>query len=356
MKGKAIIPLVLGLGVGILAVKLAMDTIRKAQAGGKDVEMVMVVRMTQDIRAFDEIQQDMLEVVETSDTTLIPAEERIEDPSAVVGRVVSKSVSQGSVLMLSMLAPEGTPVGMVGRIPPGFRAVSVRIDEVTSAGFQIRPGDWVDVVVVMDVNSGTGAGRHTIAKVILQNVQVAAIGRSSDTGRGVGSQKSKPAQSATLFVAEADVPKLHLAVTQGRVTLAMRGADAGISENFTSATMDDLTGNKKPKTDKTDALDFMAKLFAQAQQANQSSPGNQIEDTEPAPTHSVMVVRPSAGGSTRDSTERITFANADSSVIINISAGLPTGNELIVGSSEDQPGSRNKQTKRPGASIGGRGK
>ncbi len=356
MKGRAVIPLVLGLGVGVLAVKLAMDTIRKAEAGGEKVETVMVVRMTQDIRAFDAIQKDMLEVIETSDTTLVPEKERIEDPETVIGRVVSKSVSQGSVLLHSMLAPEGTPIGMVGRIPPGFRAVSVRIDEVTSAGFQIRPGDWVDVVVVMDVKTGSGVGRQTISRVILQNVQVAAIGRSADTGRGMGSAKSKPAQSATLFVEVADVPKLHLAVTQGRVTLAMRGADAGITDSPVQSTMDDLTGDKKPTTkpDNTDSFDFMKKLMAMSQQTNHPTNHNPVVTNEPVPTYAVVVVRSSKGERTRDAMERITFANSNSAEIIDISAGLATGSAMIVGTSVDRSNSRNNGNGQLGVPVRGK--
>ena len=58
MKSKAIIPLVLGLAVGIATVKLAVNTIRKAQAGSQSIELVHTVRAKQDIDPYNEITAD----------------------------------------------------------------------------------------------------------------------------------------------------------------------------------------------------------------------------------------------------------------------------------------------------------
>ena len=49
MKSKAIIPLVLGLGMGLLAIKFGMDTLNKAKAAPVDLPTRPVVRATADI-------------------------------------------------------------------------------------------------------------------------------------------------------------------------------------------------------------------------------------------------------------------------------------------------------------------
>ncbi|MHC4695526.1 MAG: Flp pilus assembly protein CpaB [Planctomycetota bacterium] len=226
MKGRAIVPLVLGLCVGLVAVKYLVDTLQDAKGSTTESETISVVRATRDIDSFQKITLEFVELVETTDPTLAPSQERITSIEDVVGRVTAKAVPERAPILQSMLAPPDTPPGMVGRIPPGFRAVAVKIDEVTGVAYQLKPGSWVDVIVVMDVNSSTGrGGRETIAEVVLQRVQVAAIGRSvTRPSEGAGS-KMKPAKSATLFVADRDVPKLHLAATRGKLTLAMRGDD-----------------------------------------------------------------------------------------------------------------------------------
>ncbi|MBI4717136.1 MAG: Flp pilus assembly protein CpaB, partial [Planctomycetes bacterium] len=125
---------------------------------------------------------------------------------------------------------------------PGYRAVSVKIDEVSGVAYQVKPGDWVDVIVVMDIESGSrGRKKQTIAEVILQHIQVAAIGQVTSGPAGGGADaKVKPAKSATLIVPEDDVPKLHLAGTRGKITLAMRGADEQVTDKPLIAKSDEV--------------------------------------------------------------------------------------------------------------------
>ena len=120
----------------------------------------------------------------------------------------------------------------------------------------------------------------------------------------------KPARSATLLVPEEEVPKLHLAATRGKITLAMRGKDAGTVEDPPVAYGRELFGprrGKKPKVQET---------------APKWTPSPE-EVEEP---HSVSVYRGSPGqkGSKGPDVERITFADARSSKIIGFSLGPPT--------------------------------
>lgn len=224
MRAKAIIPLALGLGVGLFAVKFLVDFVKRAQGSNVEVQMVQIVRATQDISSFVEIRPEFVELVETTENSFISSQERIGSLEDVVGRVTGKAIPQHSPILNSMLAPEGTASGTKGKILPGYRAVSVKIDEVSGVAYQISPDDWVDVIVVMDVTTGARGGRKdTIAEVILQHVKVLAIGRG-DAGQASGGT-TRAAKSATLLVAEQDVPKLHLAGTRGKITLSMRGDD-----------------------------------------------------------------------------------------------------------------------------------
>jgi len=180
MKGKAIIPLVLGLCIGLVAIKLVVDTVKKAQASGKPKETVTVVRAAADINVGAEFVPELLEEVEVIPSGLVPANERVGSISDLEGRVAMKTIPQGSAVLKTMLAPEGTKPGMVARVPPGYRAFSVPISETSAVAFQFRPGDWVDVIVVMDIRSD-GRKTETISEVILQNIQVIAVGRSQSS-------------------------------------------------------------------------------------------------------------------------------------------------------------------------------
>jgi pilus assembly protein CpaB len=267
-----------------------------------------------DVGAYQQITAEMVELVETSDTMFAPAHDRITSLEDVIGRVAAKPLPQHSPILLSMLAPSGTPPGMVGRIPPGYRAVSVRIDEVTGVAYQVKPGDYVDVIVVMDVDTGSGARRReTIAEVILQNVQVAAIGQDS-SGPSSGGGKVKPAKSATLMVAEEDVPKLHLAATRGKITLAMRGDEDATPSLAGYARDSDVFAALR---DTTDAEETEVKpRIAISPEVKPVEP-----EPEPEPPYSVLVCRGSTQPNVPPVVGRITFENASSPNIIATSDG-----------------------------------
>ncbi len=313
MKRKAIIPLVLGLGIGLLAVKFGVDSIRRAQASNAARQSVTVVRAKQDIAGYEEIQKDMVETVETADSLFAPANERLDKVDLAIGRVASKPIPKNTPVLLSMLAPPGTRAGMVGRIPPGFRAVSVKIDEVSGVAYQVQPGDWVDVIVVMDVETGARGKKETIAEVILQHVQVAAIGQGtgSEPEPAKGAQM-KPAKSATLLVPEIEVPKLHLAGTRGKITLAMRGED-------------DKTPTLPARAYGSEIMNSTRTASAGPTPPALTPPS--VTKRAPAPPepepHAVLVFH---GPMTKDgkSVERITFENAHSTRILEMSQGGPT--------------------------------
>lgn len=307
MKGKALVPLVLGLVVGLFAVKLLVDFVRKAQAANPDRMAFKAVRAKIDIPAYSAISHEMVEVVESTDATFMPQQERFGDVKEVLNRVPAKSIPAKAPVLKSMLAPEGTRPGMVGRIPSGFRAFTVKIDETTGVAYQLKVGDWVDVIVVMDVSAGEGRKKNTISEVILQHVQVAGIGLAA-TGTEAEKQsgtKVKPAKSATLFVPEQDVPKLHLAATRGKISLSLRGEDDERTDSVQAAHSDELLKSleRGPTAPKAEAL---------AAHASPKSSG--------AEGHEVVIHRGTSGPG-GDQIERITFENGQSTNVLSVSHG-----------------------------------
>jgi pilus assembly protein CpaB len=329
MNKKAIVPLVLGLGIGLLAVKFGVDAIRKAQASNDNKATITIVMAKQDINAFDEIEPNMIEAVEVADSPLIPTSERIGELANATGRVAGKAIPRGAPVLASMLAPEGTTAGIQGRIKPGYRAVSVKIDEVNSASYQLRPGVLVDVTVVMDIstdNRGARGGKETVSEVILQGIEVASIGygTTGETEQQVGS-KVKPAKSATLFVQKNDVPKLHLAQTRGKVALALRGDDDTDSSAIRSASESELTGDRVAEADNQSMLAQMMQMMANKDTEPQpaSNRGTQ-RDGAPTPPHGVLVFHHSSIQGDGDVIEQIVFENPNSTKLLSVQLGAPT--------------------------------
>ena len=108
MKGRAIIPLVMGLGIGLLAVKLGFDYISKARGASADTEVVEVVVCNKDITMTMGITRDMVTTVKIPHA-LVPVQHVLaKDIDRLVGRVAGVMMSKGSPITERMLAPEGT--------------------------------------------------------------------------------------------------------------------------------------------------------------------------------------------------------------------------------------------------------
>ena len=238
MKSKAIIPLVIGLAVGLVAIKMGLDVVKKAKGanqGGASVDIVVAARS---IPLATGITDQMVATVKTP-RELAPTGV-FNTVSDVVGRVNRAEIPKGAPVMGSVLAPPGTSPGMPSLIPDGFRAVSVKVDEDTQVSGFLQPSCRVDVAAVMTAT--VGGRRDTISKVILQNVEVAAVGQSLASE---GSGEANLTRSVTLLVRPRDVPKLHLAASKGKIRLALRSRADESSDEFAAMTQDQLLADEK---------------------------------------------------------------------------------------------------------------
>ncbi|MCB9850838.1 MAG: Flp pilus assembly protein CpaB [Phycisphaerales bacterium] len=295
MKSKALIPLVIGVVVGIIAIKYTMDAVSAAKGAPASSEMVSVVMAQKDIPATVGITPDMIVVAQTPRTPLLP-QELFTDIKQLEDRVALKSIPRGSPVLPSMIAPKGTLPGLTVRVKEGFRAVAVKIDEGSGVGYLVHPGDWVDVMAVMEIRKFGKV--KTESKLILERVQVAAVGQMLNENQEESANRN--VQTVTLLVRVDDVAKLHLAQTRGKVTLAMRGSD-------------DMTTTLEEDDDE----EFQAMANAAASQNTNTQEEPPVANLQ----KTVTVINDSASGNSRDTTQHVTFQNEDSMDVIDVERG-----------------------------------
>ena len=92
----------------------------------------------------------------------------------VLGRGVVSPISRGEFFLTNKLAGENAGAGMPSLIPPGMRAVSVRVNEVIGVAGFVVPGTRVDVLLTGNP-SGAPEPQTT---TVLENVAVIATGQS----------------------------------------------------------------------------------------------------------------------------------------------------------------------------------
>jgi pilus assembly protein CpaB len=134
-------------------------------------------------------------------------------PSELAGRVTKVALSTNQAVLQSLLAEQGSGTGVAATLPPGMRAITVAIDEVSGVAGFITPQSKVDLVTTVQVE-----GKQT-AKTMLERIQVLAVGGRLSGGAQPGEQ---PARNVTLLVTPEQAEQIELATNAGRVRMLLR--------------------------------------------------------------------------------------------------------------------------------------
>ena len=135
----------------------------------------------------------------------------------VAGRSLITPIVRNEPILPAKLAPKEAGVGLPPAIPPGMRAVSVRVNDVISVAGYVVPGAHVDVLTTA---SPTQQALDTTTKLIVANVPVLTAGTRLEQNQKDG----KPVQVTvvTLLVSPEQAERLALGSTEGKVQLALR--------------------------------------------------------------------------------------------------------------------------------------
>jgi pilus assembly protein CpaB len=187
---------------------------RPAQTVSIPTRPVVVAAADLDVGA--ELRREDIRIIDWP-ANAVPAN-AIGDPKDVIGRGIVLPVIENEPILPNKLAQVGAGGGLPPAIPPGLRAVSVRVNEVIGVAGYVLPGTHVDVVATV---SATGANTEVTSKVVLTNVQVLAAGTKIERD---GSEKDKPmpVSVVTLLVNPEEAERLTLASTEGKIQLALR--------------------------------------------------------------------------------------------------------------------------------------
>jgi pilus assembly protein CpaB len=133
----------------------------------------------------------------------------------VVGRGVVLPIAKAEFILSNKLAGENAGSGLPSLIPPGMRAVSVRVNDTTSVSGFVLPGTRVDVLLTGNPQGSNEQQTTTV----LENVAVIATGQRMERN-AAGDAQSSPV--ITLLLSPDDAQRLTLASSQGHIQLALR--------------------------------------------------------------------------------------------------------------------------------------
>lgn len=140
----------------------------------------------------------------------------INDKKNAVSRGLLTAVLENEPITANKLASMGAS-GLPPAIPPGMRAMSVKVNDVIGVAGFVVPDTHVDVVVT--IRRQTDSMTRTAAS----NVQVLAAGTRKDQGKPeTDSKTANESTVVTLLVSPMDAERIALAQSEGEIMLMLR--------------------------------------------------------------------------------------------------------------------------------------
>jgi pilus assembly protein CpaB len=216
MRNKRFIVAITGAVIcGLLGVLAITRYLSRIEAFSRDLGNVVVAK--HDIPLGAKITADQLTLAPIPNGSLPDGIFRKIDQ--VVGRVAIQSIGMRETVTNMKLAPEGTGGGLSAVIPEGYRAVTVKVDDVVGVSGFVMPGSYVDVVSVITPPGQDGA-QGPISKIVLQHIKVLASGPKIDSPED--QRQPTSVKAVTLMVTPEQAEKLVLAANEGKLQLVMR--------------------------------------------------------------------------------------------------------------------------------------
>jgi len=242
--------IVLGV-VAVVMVKVYLDQQRqviqeqaKKAVANIQANQTSVLMARRDIPAGSVIESGML------NTAIVP--NKFVQPQAatsldrISGMVSVAEISKGEQVTLSKLtsakkAGAGGGGDLAGMTPAGKRAIPISVDNLAALAGMVRPGDYVDVIAMLQVPVQGPEGQQTSQVAVLplfQNVLVLAIGQNTGGPVAQGGGRYSKTESApgnagivTLALSPQEASFVAFVQEQGKLRLTLRSpADAKVEQ------------------------------------------------------------------------------------------------------------------------------
>jgi pilus assembly protein CpaB len=168
-----------------------------------------------------------------------PVQGSFTSAEPIVGRGLIQPVAANEPLTETKLAPIEAGAGLPPSIPPGMRALSIRVNDVIGvAGFAV-PGTRVDVLVTVRERE------ESRTRAVVSNVQVLTAGTLFDQEKAKDG-KPVPSSVVTLMVTPEDAERITLAQTTGSIALVLRNPLDVVPTDTRGVRMANLMGDPAP--------------------------------------------------------------------------------------------------------------
>ncbi|MGE0608001.1 MAG: Flp pilus assembly protein CpaB [Pirellulales bacterium] len=220
MRPKSLILLVLALGCGLVAsigINRVMANRPAAQVVEGDTVSIFVAAL--DVNQNDLVPKEAIKEEQWPAAKVPPGAIMVLED--VEGRRCRSKLYAGEPFLEAKLLAKGAAAQSYA-IPAGLRAVAVRVDDVTSLGSLLLPGDRVDIMVHLPPMPERGI-REAMTKTFLQDIKVFAVNDVTERAPGGGEAKIT-ARTVSFLVDPNQAELITQASELGRVRLVLRSS------------------------------------------------------------------------------------------------------------------------------------
>jgi pilus assembly protein CpaB len=158
-------------------------------------------------------------------------------PESAIGKIAVADIAEGSVILSQQISADPAAAGLAPLIPVGYRAVELLTNDEIAVGNFIRPGDHVDVELVLRENvlpkqsdaQEKADGDPSEAHTVIQDVTILAVGDAltaqpvSPPPQGNNAaRRPEPPHAVTLAMTPDQIAQFMLARSLGALHLSLR--------------------------------------------------------------------------------------------------------------------------------------
>jgi Flp pilus assembly protein CpaB len=144
----------------------------------------------------------------------------------IIGRTLREPVKQSEAFVLTRLYPEGTGPSVAEHLKPGYRAMTITLEDEAAQTAMVSPGTVVDVLFRSRADEKKHLPETTLT--LLERVEVLAVGQETFEGARSAQDRNQPARrsvAVTVAVTLEQANALKVVEGRGSISLALRGPE-----------------------------------------------------------------------------------------------------------------------------------
>jgi pilus assembly protein CpaB len=292
MKPKTMMLMVVAIGCGLAASYMTSRLLAERNNTQTEEAKVNVLVAKTKVPAWVLIKDPDKYFEEREVPESVAPKKALKELSKIKDQRLSVALSEGEyVLEEKLVNPE--QVGLIAKLPPGMRAIALKVNAESLAGGFVLPGYRVDVLATTRGNASESS-----AKIILQNMLVLAVDTIANRDNQTTSMLGN---TVTLAATPEEAQRLSLAAAMGELRLTLRTPDDNKIVRLPGSRVEDLS---RPTRDPSAANDDEATQMVSAPPVPPlpplpkdpppplTPPKPEVKEPEPPPleTHTMTIV------------------------------------------------------------------